>query len=484
MKSIVLFLLAMMASGYVCAQTELSAFSATGGAYQTTFVNDYQCLGINPANLGYTRNDHKMNLGFFETTASVYSEPLTRKQVMNDLFDNSLKLSITEKEEAVKMFTDARLTGIGDFMYLGFSYQHPKIGGFAFNIRERMYWNSVLNEKGASFLFLGWRDPYFDQKVINQSGDTTEGISSNPQLCSKVYFGSEQNMLHTREFSLGYGRQIIEIDDEVTWYGGIGLRYILGFAGSQYFQEESTKVISFTALSPIYDVEYGDDELNPSYVPGPGMEKVGSGFGFDIGTTFRYKSLRVGLALNDIGKITWDGNVWEGNNVSVYSIETGGIDNYNIFEQGELIVTNRAPNDPEEWMPLESKEVKLPMNFRGGASYRFNRYVEAGFDVFIPVEKKVPGAHESVIFGIGAHYNPAEWVQLSAGITTGGNFATTVPLGVTFIPVNKQDNTWEVGFAVRDFLSYVKNNDPTVSMCFGFLRFSFGQQETASEGKE
>ena len=61
------------------AQTELSSFTSTGSGYATSTINDYQSLGINPANLGWTRNDHSMNIGFFETALSIYSEALTKK---------------------------------------------------------------------------------------------------------------------------------------------------------------------------------------------------------------------------------------------------------------------------------------------------------------------------------------------------------------------------------------------------------------------
>ena len=43
------------------AQTELSSFSSTGSGYTTASINDYQSLGINPANLGWTKNDFSMN---------------------------------------------------------------------------------------------------------------------------------------------------------------------------------------------------------------------------------------------------------------------------------------------------------------------------------------------------------------------------------------------------------------------------------------
>ena len=480
MKKLLLFCtLFTLSSGILFAQTEISAFSSTGGAYSTTFLTDYQCLGVNPANLGWTRNDHKINFGIFELTTSIYSEPLTKEEVFNDLFSNEDWIDTqSEKETAVEKFTDARLLGIGDFMYFGISYQNDNIGGIAFNIRERLFWNSLLNDKAASFLFRGYDDPYFD--AFNQSEGY--GYSTNPGYASTVYKGTDQHFLQTREFSLGYGRQLLEIDDDITWYGGIALKYILGFAGVQYYQNESGELAAFSALSPVYDVDYGTP--TPSAVTGDGMKKVGSGFGFDIGTTFRYKDLKVGLAVNDIGSINWDGNVYEGNDTKVYSCETDGINNYNLFEQGELIVTDNAPDDPNEWEGLENKDMKLPMNLRGGASYRILDKLEVGADVYVPLGDKVPGKFESTIFGLGAHYDPVKWLQLSVGLVSGGDFGVNLPIGVTFIPIHNDKRSWSMGLATRDLMTWLSQEDPTVSLCFGFLRFSFGQKEGSGNQSE
>lgn len=476
MKRILPFLIFLLSVVFSYAQTEISAFNATGSAYSVTSLTDYQCAGVNPANLGWTHDDHSMNIGFFEVAASIYSEPLTRKQVYNDLFDNSIMLSDAEKLDAAESFTDARLYGNGAVMFMGFSYQDEDVGGFAFSIRERLVWNSLLNDNVASFLFLGYNDPYFDS--IAYDGNEPVGYSTNPQKASVVYKGTNQHFLVYREFNLGYGRRIIKNDD-IAWYAGVNLKLLLGYASSQYYQEEGGALTAYSALSPVFDVDYG--EPTPSQVEGSGYKKVGNGFGFDIGTTLElYNKAKISIAVNDIASINWNGNVYEGNDTRVWKIESEGIDNYNIFEQGELIVADNHPDDGSQWTGLESKKVKLPMNMRAGASYRFNEMIEAGLDVYIPLGDMVPGAFDAPLFGIGAVADPADWVQLSLGIATGGEMATRMPFGVSFFPIKDSDKTWTVGIATRDLISVVKNNNPTVAASFGFLRFSFGQKKTST----
>ncbi len=475
-KKSILIVILWVACLSAFSQLEISSFNATGGGYSTTFLTDYQCLGINPANLGWTWDDHRFNIGFLETGMSIYSEPLTKKQVLGDLFSNEDHLSMADRQQAAKDFSNSLLWAQAGITWVGFSYQNEKIGGFAFSIRDRALWNTVLNDKAADFLFLGYNDPYFDSLAVTH-GDTV-GYSTNPKWASEVYNGSYLHFLWYREYNFGYGRIIVDKED-FKMYGGIGIKYLAGYGSYQYIQEGSD-LRAYTALSPLFDVDY--DAPTPSQVSGNGLKRVGDGIGFDIGFTFLIKNkLKLALALNDIGFINWNGNVYKGNNTSVWKIETSGMHNYNVFEQGELITTDNAPNDPNLWDGLESKKVNLPMHFRGGASFRFNPKIEIGGDIYVPIEKKVPGTYEKIIGGIGCHYDPAKWVQLSIGVVSGGKIGTNLPFGVSFFPVRNENSTWQLGFALRDMISLFKKNDATVSAAFGFIRVSFGKNPNKSK---
>lgn len=472
MKKSITVLLFLFTAGIGYSQMEISAFTATGGGYSTTFLTDYQCIGINPANLGWTWNDNSMNLGFMETALGIYSEPLTRKQVYGDLFDESNTLDSAAKVLAGNDFTDKLLCAQAGVTWLGFSYQHKKIGGFAFSIRDRMLWSTKLNDQASNFLFQGYNYTAYFDSTANIGTDSVTGYSTNPQMASAVYRGTKLHGIWYREYNLGYGRKIIDKED-FTWYGGVALRYITAYGAFQYFEDLSNQK-AFSAFSPVFNVNY--NEPTPSKINKDGLRKVGTGFGFDVGFTFLIKQkVRIGLAVNDIGWITYNGNVYAGNDVNVYQIETAGLDNYNIFAQGQLIVADNAPGDPNMWTGLAKKKVSLPMNFRGGASYLINSKVEVGIDSYIPLNKEIPGRYEKAMMGLGVHYDPAKWIQLSLGVVTGGKVGTNVPMGITFIPVRKEHTTWQIGFATRDVISFFKSKNPTVSYAFGFLRFSFGE---------
>ncbi|MCX6269849.1 MAG: DUF5723 family protein [Bacteroidetes bacterium] len=471
MNKLFLFFLLSFWSVGISAQMDISAFNATGSGYSTAKLTDYQCLGINPANLGWSWSENSMNLGLVETGFSIHTQALTRKQVSHDLPSSSFQMTMEEREQAAANFSGKRFWAQAAVTWLGFSFQDDKAGGFAFSIRERFLWNTKFNLQAARFLFLGYRDPYFDSKMLE--GSDSVGYASNPLPASTVYAGTNLQFIWYREYNLGYGRKIMNTRD-FDWYGGIGLKYLTGYGSFQYLQDGSG-LKAFTALSPVFNVNY--NEVTPSKIEGKGLKKTGNGFGADIGTTLMYKqNLKVALSVNDIGFIKWNGNVYEGQEVRVWRINSEGIDNYDLFSQGELIKTDAAPGDPDRWKGLKYKKVWLPTNLRAGATYKVVPKLEFGTDLYIPLKKDVPGAYEGVVFGLGTVYEPAKWVQLSIGFVTGKDVGTNVPVGITFFPARDEDSSWQLGFALRDVSTYFKNSDPTVSMAVGFLRFAFGNK--------
>jgi len=266
---------------------------------------------------------------------------------------------------------------------------------------------------------------------------------------------------------------------------GVNFKYLSGYAMSRYYQDEDGELIGTASLSPSFNVEFSGDgvyEGDVDKIVGNDHNAVGSGFGFDIGASFLIiQKLRVGLAVNDIGSITWTKNVYKAVDGNVWRIDTPGIDNYNIFQQGQLIDADNGPPPADTtFVGIAEIKMNLPMHFRGGASYEFNKWIEAGFDVYVPLGEKVPGNFEATVFGIGTRVNPASWVQLSISIVNGGKLGTNMPFGVTFYPLRNDNVTWEVGFATRDMLTWFSQNNPTVSFASGFLRFSFGKTKQSA----
>lgn len=473
MKRSICLLLSMLwlcTSGSLHSQIDGGAFNSTGSGYSVVNLTDYQSLGVNPANLGWKRNNHSTNLGFVEFGMSVYSEPLSKKLVFTDLIGSGDDFtSAAQRDEAIQNFTNSDLLIQITNNMLGFSYQDEKVGGFAFAFRQKIHWCSTLNEQASEFLFKGYNSPYFDSIAVQPNGDTI-GYSTDPEQASRLYNPTDISHVFYNEYLLGYGRKLVD-KENFKLYAGIDLKLLQGYGILNYNSISVTQVEGYQALSPFYGVKY--DEPTPSELTGSGLKTAGMGFGADIGLTFEiYKKTRIAVALNDIGSIKWDGNVYEGENVFIKDIETPGINSYNIFsESGGIIADNTSLG---RWEGLADKTISLPMHLRLGASHQLLDQFGFGAEMLIPFNSEIPGAYVEPYFAAGTRYNPSRWFQLSAGLTYGGGFGFNVPIGFTLRPVNNAGASWELGFASRDLLTWFKSENPVVSMVFGFIRLSFG----------
>ena len=142
--SLILSLLLLFAAHNLFSQIDGGAFNSTGSGYSVVNLTDYQSLGVNPANLGWKRNSHTTNLGFVEFGMSIYSEPLSKKLVFTDLLGSGEDFnSQVQRDEAIRNFTNSELLIQLTNTLLGFSYQDEKVGGFAFALRQKIYWHST-----------------------------------------------------------------------------------------------------------------------------------------------------------------------------------------------------------------------------------------------------------------------------------------------------------------------------------------------------
>ena len=495
----------------------MSVFSATGRAgVATTFVTDYQTIGINPANLGMGPEFEftHFNLGISELAFSIYSRALSKKELWQSITDfDSETFTYQQKKEAARAFKDAPLAINVDVTPLAFSVYYPEVGGFAVSIRERVQWFSTFNELTSDILFLGRNSIYFDfldycadslcfsvltipnnpsvpdtirEKVFRGFVDPLN--PDKPKLFSEIMDGSKLQMAWFREYNFSYGIQLIKSYTEtsrakyattsfatsanISLYAGIGLKYIQGF-GLIDISAEDGELEAFSAITPRIDINYGDaGAKNPSSVeqdtnkffPHP----VGQGFGIDFGLNLRYREkLTVGFAITNIGAITWDGNVYTAEDTFLIDMESKGFDSYNIFAEAEKI---SGKNGIFGWKGLEKKKVKLPTLIRAGVSYKIEEIAEIGLDMVISANKEA-GSYEKAIFSIGGDLNPTRWLRLSTGFTFGGNYGFNIPIGVRV--VTGEEGRWEAGIASRDALTFFTQQGPTLSAGFGFLRFRF-----------
>src|SRR6478735_4513995 len=155
MRKIYLPFLLLMVTYVAQAQIELSNFNATGRAGVSTTMNtDYQCVGINPANLGLKRRyeTKHVTFGIAEFATNAYMQGVTYNDVKKYFKGD---LTYQEQAEAVQLFTDQEFSINTDVNIFGISVQSDKLGGFAFNVRDQFRESHKMSQTTADFLFHG-----------------------------------------------------------------------------------------------------------------------------------------------------------------------------------------------------------------------------------------------------------------------------------------------------------------------------------------
>lgn len=466
MKKIVLLIISMFFIKFGISQRELSSFSASGSGIATAFLSDYQCLGINPANLGWKRNPTVLHFSLLETGVSIYSDAMKKKNIKQDIiFNKKTHFTQQEKITAAEEFANNKLAINADVAWLSFAFQKAKLGGIAFTIRERATFNSFFNKDFSQIVFEGYNAPYFDSLVVN--GIDTAGYSKNPKSLGAIANGSRVEGTWYREYVIGYGRQFIA-NDKIAFYAGADVKYLAGY-GILDVKSENSQLSGFSALSPFLQVQYAN--ATPSQVAGSAMNTVGSGFGFDLGATLElFKKLRIGAALNDIGSINWDGNVYEARDTIVNGVSNHGFYSFDLVNEMKGLIQDSTIMT---WKGLEKRTIALPSNLRIGLNYKLSDRSSIGLDCYVPVNNNA-GSFDKAIIGIGGSFGIFDFLTLSAGFATGGNSNFVIPVGIV---ISMKDGKWEMGIASRDAVTFFSQDNATVSAAFGFLRFNIGKTE-------
>lgn len=487
-KTLTLF--SVLATITASAQNEYIAYPATGKGVSSTFVTDYHCLGINPANLGWQQYDDKqVTMGSSEFGFSIYSESLAKQDLRDNIWgvirSGSLDtLTYDQKINAVNGFA-SDFAFNWDYNMFGAAFQNPKFGGIAFSIRSRATWNSSFSQEFSDMLFQGQFSNYFDTLQYNTGSDTVNianyqnmrpdsssnvlgGTASVPLYLSDLIGDSYLRLSLNREYHVGYGRRLLNIDSVFSLYGGIGVKFIQGIAMMDLSNEDGVLQM-YSAFSPGFQIDYaaGLNSL-PSQAQNFWRSSVGQGWGLDFGANVTlFNKLHLAASVTNIGSMTYTGNVFEAVDTLIVSYSQDGLDDMNI--------ANSVPEMLEEsgiftLRGLEEKKVSLPGTLRFGASMELGKFVHVGAELVAPFNN-VPGSINGFAYGIGGDVKLAQGkIIIMAGLTGGGGYDTQLPLGINFC---LGGGAYEVGIASRDAVTFFSQNKPTISAAFGFARVRF-----------
>jgi hypothetical protein len=482
------FICILSTSTALFGQYESSSFNLTGLGATTPFARDYQSLLVNPANLDVnTGYEQKRTMGFFDFTTSIYTELLNRDQMIKGLFGKAEKLSYAQKRDLVEELTLKPSALDADFLTFGASFNTEKLGAFACTVRERFDFYSRLDRNLTDLLWLGNQSSYFDSLVVltasgadsiiarpddldaNQYEIISAFISSAEALSGQQLIGnSNVGFTWLREFNLGYGKKILDQKD-LELHIGVSAKYLMG---QGIIEINGEKNEAFSSLSPILNADYTlppDAASNPSALApdAPKLKPVGEGFGLDVGGTIIFKKhFIVNAALNDIGQMRWDGNVYEVGDGKVTSFDLSGIE---TLEPSEVLNPFSGLDALLSWKGEESRTTRLNTTARLGVGFEQLQKLRLGFDLVAPMNDNKANLQQAAI-NAGIEFTPWPWLHLQTGFSDGGNYGRRMPAGIYF---TAKEGGYEMGIATRDILTFLNDENPTVSMALGFLRFRY-----------
>jgi hypothetical protein len=462
MKRLLVFLgLALTAP--LCAQIDMGIPSAAGkGGTATAIAKNWEAVGINPSNLGWSSNyKFSMAIGTFGMAAQ--SKAMDFATLKNAMLHPSDTFSAAEKQNYADLFTNPEGFNLAANMnWLSTSLYLPKLGGIAFTVRDRAFAHVGLNHNAADILFNG------------QNADVYQNPSVYAQNISSVFDSCNMTYLHYREANLAYGRRVAKLGAEdgegnpaIQIFAGVGVKFIWGLANMNGKIENGT-ILGQSSFSTNYSINYGDIQNFTPQKAGSLFNNVGTGVGFDVGGSIIIKNkFRFAVAATDFGSINWTNNVLVANDTTMPHLDSTnyGMNNWQMGNQAGFLF---GDNGFMNYSPAPDYKSNLPTRLRLGFGMTIGKRIDLGADVVLPLNNTIYNLSKPYI-AMGADIKIFEVLKLNAGISGSGDLGWNVPMGITLGPLG----FFEFGLATGDVLTYIdKSRNPNLSFCVGFLRFN------------
>jgi hypothetical protein len=457
LSHLLLFLSFLVSFNPLQAQHELNNFSATGrGGVINTFANDYQALGVNPANLGRS-NPAVVSFTLVEGGFGANSQAMRRDVWRNFLNHPEEPLSLENRRQLAQMFANDNVLNLQlEINTFALSVQHPKLGGIALSNRHRFASHVRMNQTMAEVFFFGQNAPVF--------------ATGQPVRVAEAIQGSSVQGSYLNEWNLAYGRKVLSLPGFELALGA-GYRYVQGIGAFELTSLDG-EFSAFHSLSPIFKVDYGRHLLDPNFnlrERERGLQPVGSGHGFDLGLSAEItKSFRLALSVTDIGSMQWEGNLLVSGDELLKPFDAEGATSYDFF--GEAADIGEQINKTSfSYGPRSSLTKQLPTRLRTGIGFQAHEKLELGLDVVVPLNNS-PGNIPEAFVGLGVDYRPVRFLRLSSGLTTGAGDYWNLPLGLGLVT-----SAYEFGIGTRNILGMASDRNPGMSVAVGFLRFKIGR---------
>ncbi len=478
-------------------QTQGVAYTAVGKGVATTFLTDYQCLGVNTSALGWGTGYEKKKFtwGSSEFGFGISSDVINKTRLQNFgksiytaiAYDSTKVINWKDQQAAISEYAQAGISMYADYNWGGLAFQGKIFGGIAFNVRENYQWYSKLSQNATNLIVNGKVSNLFDSVDVKIGNITTRipntghispdslknvvsGTMTIPLPISQLLHGTSIKMVWNRSYNLGYGRKVFGIDSVISIYAGIGGRIIKSMA---MFDLDATAngIELHSSLTSSYNINYQSvlSAVNTVQNYNGGIPPaVGSGYGLDFSASaILWNKLKVAIAVNNIGSVTYDRNVYTIKDTLIGNIGINSLTDLNLSKSVNQLLTKGG------LLTLKGQEKYKLANastFRFGASYHIRKILGIGFDVVAPFNSENPGNIKNTIVSFGGDLRIFKWLQLSCGYFGGGIYKNNMPVGINFILKN---GGYECGISSRDALSFFQKDAHSLSFAMGFARVRF-----------
>lgn len=448
------------------AQIDMGIPTATGkGGTATAMVLNYECVGINPSNLGW-RDNYRFSFTVANVGLAAQSRALNFSTLKDAMLHPSDTFSQAQKDEYATMFaTPDGFNFNANVTWFAASLYFPKFGGLSVNVRDRAFAHVTLNGNASDIMFNGFNSAsYLDSSAYGQN-------------MSSFLDGTKLSMLHYREVNIAYGRKIFGLgtkDDDgkqpIEFFGGIGFKMLWGLGNIDAKIGDGT-LVGHTSMTTTYDVQYGDIQNFTPEKSGELFNSVGQGTAIDFGfsATFNEK-IRAAISFTDMGKINWKENLLVASDTLMPALDSSstGLNSWDMSSQASYFIG--------DFMKYESGAgyvTNLPGRMRLGYGMMIGERINLGADIVVPLNKTAYNITSPYI-AVGAEFKLAEILRFHAGFSGNKELGWNVPAGVTIGPLG----FLEIGLATGDVLTYfAKTDNPNLSFAVGIIRFNFKAME-------
>jgi hypothetical protein len=469
MKQLLTLLALVLIAGTASAQIDMGIPAAAGkGGTANAMLGNFDCIGINPSNLGW-RGNHPFSFTVANVGLTAQSRALDFNTLRNALMNPSDTFSMAQKQEYANSFaTPEGFNFTANINWFAASMYFPKFGGLAVNIRDRAFAHVTLSQNAADVMFLGANAPAYQDS------------SAYSQTMSSFFDGTSISMLHYREMNIAYGRKLFGIGTKeedgtqpVEIFGGIGFKMLWGL-GNVNANIQDGLLAGNTALTSTYEVDYGNVQNFTSVKSAELFNSVGQGTAIDFGfSTVINDKIRAAVSFSDIGQITWSQNVLLASDTLMPSLDstTTGINSWDMSSQASYFFGDLVNYDPGR-----EYTTKLPGRMRLGYGMKVGERIQLGADVVVPLNKTSYNLASPYI-AIGAEIKALDFLKFHAGVAGNQDIGWNVPAGITIGPIG----FFEIGLASGDVLTYfAKSDNPNLSFALGVIRFNFNKMDSSA----